>query len=130
MLNALLNMSINGPAVNSPEACTMLTHAVETWFSAKKRHGSKRLAEERRQQERMQKALIKLQQLYGEEEADVTMADPETEEGVEEAEIIKLNHLKVLEKKDAAAVAKAIMGETPPDSECDTSDSDADDSWK
>ncbi|CAH1242177.1 Hypp6487 [Branchiostoma lanceolatum] len=68
---------VSGKVVNNPEACTMLTHAVETWFSANKRHGSKRLAEERRQQERMQKALIKLRQLYGKEEADVTMADPD-----------------------------------------------------
>ncbi|XP_066299892.1 uncharacterized protein [Branchiostoma lanceolatum] len=57
-------------------------------------------AEERKQQERVQKALIKLRQLYvyGEEEADVTMADPQTAEGEEEAEL-KLNHLKVLEKR-------------------------------
>ncbi|CAH1242550.1 TIGD4 [Branchiostoma lanceolatum] len=86
----------DGPAVNSPEACTMLTHAVETWFSAKKRHGSKKLGEGEKQQERVQRALIKLRQLYGEEEADVTMADPETAVGEEEAEL----KLKVLEKEN------------------------------
>ncbi|XP_078585336.1 zinc finger protein 862-like [Branchiostoma floridae x Branchiostoma japonicum] len=132
MLNALLCMSINGPPVNSPESRSMLTSAVETWFAQKKRHGSKKLAEDRKNQQRVQRAIAKLRQLYApphpeeeapthpEEEARMDQ-DQESQAADEEVEI---NHLRVLEREDAASVAKAIMGETPPDSE---SDSDSDD---
>ncbi|EDO32464.1 predicted protein [Nematostella vectensis] len=133
MLNALLCMSINGPPVNSPESHSMLTSAVETWFLQKKRHRSKKLAEDRKNEQRVQRAIVKLRQLYApphpEEEAPLTHPDEgarmdedqESQVADEEAEI---NYLRVLEREDASSVAKAIMAETPPDSE---SDSDSDD---
>ncbi|XP_019617203.1 PREDICTED: zinc finger protein 862-like [Branchiostoma belcheri] len=130
MLNALLNISINGPPVNSPDSTSMLTSAVKSWFAEKKRHGSKKLAQEikqQRQQLRIQKTLAQLRQRYGEEappqsEEEALMDYQESESQDEDAE---MDQLRLLEEADAVSVAKAVMGETPPDSGCD-SDSDLD----